>query len=61
MNSYFKALNDATDDGKHMELQSFWRMYHKGSRMFDTDGMQRIDKVDILNSMKLPNSFKSHQ
>ena len=41
---------EATDDGKSMEEQKYWRMHHGPSRLTDTDLMQRTDRSDILNT-----------
>lgn len=56
MNSYFKALLEATLDGKRFELQHYWRLHHTEASMMDTDLLQRVDKADILNTMQLPNA-----
>ena len=60
MNSYFKAILEATDDGKSMEQEKYWRMYHGQRRLVDTDLLQRLDKTDIFNTKKTPN-YRSHQ
>lgn len=37
MNSYFKAIKQATSNCKFPELGDLWRTYHKSSNLMDSD------------------------
>ena len=37
MNSYFKAIKQATSNGKFPELSDLWRIYHRTSVLTDSD------------------------
>lgn len=46
MNSYFQAINEATDGGKFPELGDFWRSYHPEAIMSDSDYQYITDMFD---------------
>lgn len=46
MNSYFQAINQATDNGKFPDLGDCWRTYHPESIMSDSDYQYLTDMID---------------
>ncbi len=49
MNSYFTALNAATNNNQRPEFGDLWRNYHETSVLSDSDFQDMTDENDLLS------------
>lgn len=48
MNTYFKAISEATCNGKLPEYNDLWRSFHPYAIMSDSDYQDLTDTTDLL-------------
>lgn len=52
MNSYFKAIQQATSNGKFPELDDLWRVYHVSAILLDSDYCLFTQKSTVAPTTK---------